>query len=61
MVQFSIRTLLRSRQHRVILSFYLGMAFGLVIFFAKAPELAGTNLAATGGISESARCWWRAS
>jgi CubicO group peptidase (beta-lactamase class C family) len=38
-VQFSIRTLLRSRQHRVILSFYLGLAFGLAIFFAKAPEL----------------------
>jgi CubicO group peptidase (beta-lactamase class C family) len=38
-VQFSIRTLLRSRQHRVILSFYLGLAFGLAIFFAKAPVL----------------------
>ncbi len=38
-VQFSIRALLRSRQHRVILSFYLGLAFGLAIFFAKAPEL----------------------
>jgi len=37
--QFSIRTLLRSRQHRVILSFYLGLAFGLAIFFTKAPEL----------------------
>jgi hypothetical protein len=36
-VQFSIRTLLRSRQHRVILSFYLGLAFGLAIFFAKSP------------------------
>jgi hypothetical protein len=29
--------LLRSRQHRVILSFYLGLAFGLAIFFAKSP------------------------
>jgi CubicO group peptidase (beta-lactamase class C family) len=38
-VQFSIRTLLRSRQHRVILSFYVGLAFGLAIFFAKSPEL----------------------
>lgn len=38
-VQFSIRTPLRSRQHRVILSFYLGLAFGMAIFFAKAPEL----------------------
>ena len=36
-MQFSIRTLLRSRQHRVILSFYLGLAFGLAIFFAKSP------------------------
>jgi CubicO group peptidase (beta-lactamase class C family) len=38
-VQFSIRTLLRSRQHRMILSFYLGLAFGLAIFFAKAPAI----------------------
>lgn len=38
-VQFSIRTLLRSRQHRMILSFYLGLAFGLAIFFAKSPEI----------------------
>jgi CubicO group peptidase (beta-lactamase class C family) len=38
-VQFSIRTLLRSRQHRMILSLYLGIAFGLAIFFAKSPEL----------------------
>jgi CubicO group peptidase (beta-lactamase class C family) len=38
-VQFSIRTLLRSRQHRVILSFYLGLAFGIAIFLGKAPEL----------------------
>lgn len=38
-VQFSIRTLLRSRQHRVILSFYLGLAFGLATFFANVPEL----------------------
>ena len=37
--QFSIRTLLRSRQHRVILSFYLGLAFGATIFLAKTPAL----------------------
>ena len=30
-VQFSIRTLLRSRQHRIILSFYLGIGFAIVI------------------------------
>jgi CubicO group peptidase (beta-lactamase class C family) len=39
LVQFSIRTLLRSRQHRMILSFYLGLAFGLMIFFANSPAL----------------------
>ena len=38
-VQFGIRTLLRSRQHRVVLSFYLGLAFGLAIFFSNAPVL----------------------
>jgi len=36
-VQFSVRTLLRSRQHRVILAFYLGIAFAIVIFFMKSP------------------------
>jgi len=37
--QFSIRTLLRSRQHRVIFSFYLGIAFGLAMFFSTGPAL----------------------
>ena len=37
--QFSIRTLLRSRQHRVILSFYLGIALGLAMFFSSGPAL----------------------
>jgi len=32
--QFSVRTLLRSRQHRVILSFYSGIGFGLAMFLA---------------------------
>jgi len=36
---FSVRTLLRSRQHRVILSFYLGTGLGLGMFIAKVPEL----------------------
>jgi hypothetical protein len=36
-VHFSIRTLLRSRQHRVILSFYLGVAFAIVVLLLKAP------------------------
>ena len=37
--QFCVRTLFRSRQHRVILSFYLGIALGLAIFISKAPVL----------------------
>ena len=36
-VQFSIRTLLRSRQHRVVLAFYLGIGFACTIFFLKSP------------------------
>jgi CubicO group peptidase (beta-lactamase class C family) len=35
--QFSIRTLLRSRQHRMILAFYWGIAFASVIFISKSP------------------------
>jgi hypothetical protein len=34
-VQFSIRTLLRSRQHRIILSFYLGTGFAIVILLTR--------------------------
>jgi CubicO group peptidase (beta-lactamase class C family) len=37
--QFSVRSLLRSRQHRVLWSFYLGSALGLALFFSKAPIL----------------------
>lgn len=36
---FAVHTLLRSRQHRVILSFYLGVALGLGLFISKAPVL----------------------
>ncbi len=36
-VQFSIRTLLRSRQHRVILAFHLGIGFAITIFLLKSP------------------------
>lgn len=36
-VQFSIRTLLRSRQHRMILAFYLGTGFGATVFLLKSP------------------------
>jgi CubicO group peptidase (beta-lactamase class C family) len=37
--QFSVRTLLRSRQHRVILSFYFGITAGLAFYFSRAPVL----------------------
>jgi hypothetical protein len=37
--QFSLRTLLRSRQHRVLLSFYIGVGLGLALFISKAPVL----------------------
>jgi len=36
---FSIRTLLRSRQHRMILAFYWVIAFGVMIFITKSPEM----------------------
>ena len=36
-VQFGIRTLLRSRQHRVMLAFFLGLGFALVILLVKTP------------------------
>jgi hypothetical protein len=35
MVQFAIRTLLRSRRHRMILAFYLGFAFAIVALYVK--------------------------
>ncbi len=37
-VQFSIRTLVRSRSHRMILAFYLGLGFALTILLLKAPR-----------------------
>jgi len=36
-VQFSIRTLARSRQHRVMLAFFLGIGFALLAFVLKNP------------------------
>ncbi len=36
--EFAMRTLARSRQHRVILAFYLGVAFAITIFLLKSPE-----------------------
>lgn len=38
-VQFSIRTLLRSRLHRLILAFYLGIGLSLVILLIRAPAV----------------------
>jgi hypothetical protein len=34
-VRFTIRTLLRSRQHRVILAFYLGLGFAIALAYLK--------------------------
>ncbi|HJT87677.1 MAG TPA: hypothetical protein VJ732_07465 [Bryobacteraceae bacterium] len=38
-VQFSVCTLLRSRHHRVVLTFYLGLGLGLAIFISHMPEV----------------------
>ena len=37
-VHFSVRTLLRSRQHRVMLAFYLGIGFAILILFMRTPR-----------------------
>jgi len=50
LVQFNIRSLLRSRQHRLILSFFLGLAFTIVILYVKTP-LAQRKLVDTSGES----------
>jgi hypothetical protein len=34
---FSARTMFRSRQHRVVLAFYLGIAFAIVVAYLKTP------------------------
>jgi hypothetical protein len=39
-VHFAIRTLLRSRQHRVILAFYLSIGFAMTIFLLNSPAVA---------------------
>jgi hypothetical protein len=43
LVEFNIRTVFRSRQHRLILSFFLGLAFTIVVLYVKTP-LAQNNL-----------------
>lgn len=50
-VRFSIRSLLRSRQHRVIFAFYLGIGFALSILLLKAPaaQQLAANSADAGG------------
>jgi hypothetical protein len=37
--QFAVRTLVRSRQHRLITAFYLGVGLALTIFLNKAQEV----------------------
>jgi CubicO group peptidase (beta-lactamase class C family) len=37
--QFAMRTLFRSRQHRILLAFYVGMSLGLTFFISKTPLL----------------------
>ena len=44
---FSLRTLLRSRQHRMILSFYLGIGLAIVVGYIKTP-FAGVTTTNTG-------------
>jgi hypothetical protein len=48
-VQFSIRTLLRSTQHRVIMAFYLGVGFAAAIFFVKLPRFQASATSAGEG------------
>jgi len=45
--QFSVRSLLRSRQHRIILAFYLGIGFALNILLFKAPASRANAAAAS--------------
>lgn len=40
---FSLRTLFRSRQHRVLLAFYAGLGLAVVILFSKMPEFSNTS------------------
>jgi len=46
-VQFSVRTIFRSAQHRMILAFYWGVAFAIAIVFVKSPR--GQQLAEVPG------------
>jgi CubicO group peptidase (beta-lactamase class C family) len=48
-VQFSIRTLARSRQHRVMMAFYLGLGLALAVFIMSSPNF--QKLVAQGEVS----------
>ncbi len=47
--RFAVRTIARSRQHRVVLAFYLGIGFAMMVLFLRAPaqqkNLAGAGMA----------------
>jgi hypothetical protein len=46
-MHFSIRTLFRSRQHRLILSFFFGLVLAILVLYIKAPPPARSELART--------------
>jgi CubicO group peptidase (beta-lactamase class C family) len=48
-VQFSMRTLMRSRRHRVILAFYLGTGFAITIYLLKGSAAQLQSSVAAGG------------
>jgi len=50
--QFSIRTVLRSRQHRLMIAFYLGIGFAATILFPKWPVMRELSEESGGGWSE---------
>lgn len=58
-VPFSVRTLLRSPQHRVILAFYLGMGFAAAIFLMNlsAPKVTFDDAAAPLAAASAQRPW----
>jgi len=52
LVQFAIRSLLRSRQHRMILAFYLGFGFAMVALYIKGLIQGPQYLAAADVVSK---------
>ena len=48
--QFSIRSVFRSRQHRVLLSFYAGIGFAIVILYMKTPIAQQLSAASAGDL-----------